>query len=316
LRKKWKNIQVYVFIETDFIYKIAVKLVKLIINIKATLGEGVFWHPIERKVYWVDIYEKKNHCTNPETGINKTYEVSECVGTIAPDTSGNLIVAIENSIVKLNTVTGKTSMLLELEKELVNNRFNDGKFDPFGRFWLGSMCREGIHKTESLYSIDSNLRSQKKIEEVTVSNGIAWDSKKNKMYYIDSPTKCVMAYDYDGVSGNISKGKKSITFSKSMGFPDGMTIDHEGMLWIALWGGYAVVRCNPDTGEVLQKIDVPAPHVTSCTFGGVNMNKLYITTAQEGLTEQELIDYPLSGGLFEADLSVSGCEVFFFKTSN
>ncbi|MBT9189523.1 SMP-30/gluconolactonase/LRE family protein [Zobellia russellii] len=290
-------------------------MVETVLNTTATLGEGVFWHPKENKVYWVDIYGKEIYATDPKTGSNQTFKLPEYVGTIAPIRSGGLLVALENSVVELDTETGGFSSVLELEKDKPDNRFNDGKCDPKGRFWLGSMCRQGLSATGALYSIEADMGYVKRAEHITVSNGITWSLDHKTMYYIDSPTRKVVAYSYDVETGAISNPIKVIDIPEEFGFPDGMTIDNEGMVWIALWGGSAVSRWNPDTGVLIQKITLPAPHVTSCAFGGGDQCKLFITTAREGLTEAQLAEYPLSGSLFAIDLPVGGPEVFFFNES-
>ncbi|MUH36064.1 SMP-30/gluconolactonase/LRE family protein [Zobellia amurskyensis] len=288
-------------------------MVETVLDSTATLGEGVFWHPQEKKVYWVDIYGKEIHATDPKTGSNQTFKLPEYVGTIAPINTGGLLVALENGVVELDTETGEFFSVLELEKDKPSNRFNDGKCDPKGRFWVGSMCREGLKPTGALYSINTDKSFVKRVENITVSNGITWSLDHKTMYYIDSPTRKVVAYSYDVETGSISNPIKVIDVPEEFGFPDGMTIDNEGMLWIALWGGNSVSQWNPNTGELIQKIIIPAPHVTSCAFGGEDQRKLFITTAREGLTEAQLDEYPLSGSLFTIELPVGGPEVFFFN---
>jgi sugar lactone lactonase YvrE len=286
---------------------------ELISDLKLNLAEGVFWHPEERKIYLIDIYEKKVYTINPINNEIRFFKSPEYIGCIVPERKGTILLALENGIARLDTEKKIINYILEIEKDKEYNRFNDGKCDPSGKFWMGSMCRKGVSQTGSLYSIDSTFNYQKKIKNITISNGITWSLNHKIMYYIDSATRQVVAYNYDIKSGNICKPKISVNIPKKMGIPDGMTIDNQGMLWIALWGGYAVTKWNPKTGKLLEKVSLPVPNVTSCAFGGENMNKLYITTAREGLSEEELIKYPLSGGLFCINLDIGGPEVFFFN---
>ncbi|MNL47740.1 L-arabinolactonase [compost metagenome] len=141
---------------------------------------------------------------------------------------------------------------------------------------------------------------------VTTSNGIAWSSDKKTMYYIDTLTQKVVAYIYDDKTGQISAPYEAITVPDSMGKPDGCTMDAEDMIWIALWGGQSVSRWNPQTGELLCKIEVPAKNVTSCAFGGQSLDTLYITTARTSTTEEDLVRYPYSGGVFAVTPGVKG----------
>jgi sugar lactone lactonase YvrE len=150
----------------------------------------------------------------------------------------------------------------------------------------------------SVYALHQDLSVEKKIEQVSISNGMAWSLDNKTFYFIDSPTLRVLSYQYDPNTGAISDKKVIISFDVSEGYPDGMTIDEEGMLWIAHWGGWKVARWNPITGEKLLQIDLPVSQVTSCTFGGENFEDLYITSASIRLTEEQMNKEPLAGSLF------------------
>ncbi len=154
------------------------------------------------------------------------------------------------------------------------------------------------------------------IENVSISNGIVWSLDSDKMYYIDTPTQKVMVYDFNIETGEISNPKIAIEVSSDLGAPDGMTIDEEGNLWIALWGGSAVGCWNPESGELLRTVEVPAKNVTSCAFGGDNLETLYITTARTSTSDEELEKYPNAGGVFKTNPGVKGIKAFFFKTEH
>lgn len=147
--------------------------------------------------------------------------------------------------------------------------------------------------------MDADFGWKKMIDDVTISNGIVWSQDKTRMYYIDTPTQKVMAYDYDNETGKISNPEVAVNIPDGLGYPDGSTMDSEGMLWIAMWGGQAVTRWNPETGKLLERITIPALNVTSCAFGGRNLETLFITTARAGMSEEQISRFPESGGLFK-----------------
>ncbi|MEM7187208.1 MAG: SMP-30/gluconolactonase/LRE family protein, partial [Bacteroidota bacterium] len=156
--------------------------------------------------------------------------------------------------------------------------------------------------------------TEKMIDSVTISNGLVWTKDAKTFYYIDTPTGVIRAYDYDPVWDTISNPRDAVTVPESLGFPDGMAIDAENKLWVGLWNGNAVARFDPETGELISKIEVPAHNVTACAFGGPNLDKLYITTASLDMTEEEKERYPLAGSIFVADPRVKGVKSTLFKT--
>ncbi|WP_207910184.1 SMP-30/gluconolactonase/LRE family protein [Anseongella ginsenosidimutans] len=282
--------------------------VQLVLDAKATLGEGALWHPVEQKLYWVDIEGKQLHIYDPSTGEDRRLPTPGKIGTVVPVRTGEALVALQDGIYKMNTSTGEMDFLVNAEKDSAI-RYNDGKCDPAGRFWVGTMAG---HEEAALYRVDPDGRIHLLLDSVTCSNGIVWSADKKTMYYVDTPTMTVMAFGYDNATGNISHPRVAVKVPPGMGAPDGMTIDEDGKLWIAHWGGSCVARWDPLTGELLQKISVPGPHTTSCAFGGENLDILYITTARDGLSEEQLRDYPLSGGLFAVKPGVRGVPAEFF----
>jgi len=165
--------------------------------------------------------------------------------------------------------------------------------------------------TGSLYSCDGKSIT-KILGDVTISNGMAWSPNHKTFYYIDTPTREVRAFDYDLETGAIANSRKVIYVPESLGWPDGMTSDTQGNLWIAMWGGAKMTKWNPNTGELLEQIPVPAKNVSSCVFGGKNMNELYMTSARKGLDEAALTQYPLTGGVFRLETMVEGMPTFEF----
>lgn len=284
---------------------------ELLINKSAVLGEGSFWHPQQKILYYVDIDNGILHTYNPVSKEEKAYELGQKVGTVVPVDTGGVVVALKDGIYAYNLQSKKLKLLVSPEKELTENRFNDGKCDPAGRFWVGSM---GPRYKASLYRISANGSFKQMLDSVSTSNGIVWSADKKTMYYIDTPTGAVRAFDYDNKTGEIKNARVVVQFPKGVGYPDGMSIDSEGKLWIAHWGGYCVGRWDPATGNMIAKVEVPAPNVTSCAFGGKNLDILYITTANTGMSEEAKSKYPDSGKVFVANPGVKGTPVNFFKT--
>lgn len=287
---------------------------EMVLDAKATLGEGAFWHEGEQRLYWVDIEGRKLHLFDPATGQDREIAVGERIGTVVPTQDGNALVALQNGIHLLRLDTEELTLIAN-PLESGDIRFNDGKCDPAGRFWVGSMHLEQQENAAALYRMDHDGSVKKILSDKTISNGIVWTSDKKIMYYIDTPTRQVTAYDYDHATGDISNHRVAVEVPEGAGNPDGMAIDAEDKVWVAHYGGHAVIRYNPETGERMQKIEVPAPNVTSCAFGGDNLDTLYITTAREGMDEEGLKKYPQSGGLFRVKPGVRGAVFTLFKGS-
>lgn len=271
----------------------------------AELGEGSFWDSRESCLWWVNITRGRVHRFNPETGDNRTHEIGQMVGTVVVRQNGGLLVALEQGIATLDFETGALEMVARPEADKPTNRFNDGKCDPAGRLWAGTMSMRGEQKAGSLYCYEASGRVRRMVTEVSTSNGIIWSHDGKTMYYIDTPTREVWAYDFDLASGDIANRRTVVTVDPEFGFPDGMTIDSEGMLWVAHWGGWAVHRWDPNTGQRMDTIKVAAECVTSCAFGGKDLKTLYITTAGGGGDKK---DQPEAGHLFAWDSPVAGVE--------
>jgi sugar lactone lactonase YvrE len=287
--------------------------VELVIDSKSELGEGAIWNYKTQELIWVNITDHVLNIYNPNLDFNKEMLTGQMIGTVVPTESGKLIVALQYGFYHLDPETGAKQFIANPEEAITGNRFNDGKCDPAGRFWAGTMSMEGKKNAGALYRLNPDSTVLKMIDSVGTSNGIVWSLDYRKMYYIDTPTRKVSAWDYSNVTGDIENPHTAIEVPKEMGFPDGMTIDADGNLWIALWGGSAVGCWNPETGELIRTIDVPAKNVTSCAFGDNDLGTLYITTARQGTSEEELEKYPHAGGLFKVRPGVKGVEAFFFK---
>lgn len=267
----------------------------------AELGEGAIWDSDARVLHWIDITARKLHRFDPVARTNQTRQLPQMVGTVVPRKSGGVMVALQEGLAILDDGSDQPVIVArppEAEHP-PSSRFSDGKCDPAGRFWAGTMhVKANVTGAGALYRLDPDLSLGRMLEGVTVSNGIVWSADARTMYYIDSPTRQVVAFDYRLEDGTIGAPRTAIAVPEEIGVPDGMTIDAEGMLWVAHWGGWSVRRWNPTTGEVLAEVKVPASQVTSCAFGGANLDQLYITTAAIDLTDEQRRDEPAAGDLF------------------
>ncbi len=276
---------------------------------QSLLGEGPVWDHRDQRLIWVDIEGFAVHIYEPAAREHGVIDVGQYVGSLAVRKSGDLLLALKSGFASLDLETGEITPIADAESHLPGNRFNDGKCDPAGRFWAGTLAldEENGAGKGNLYCLHTDHRVQLKIPGVWISNGLAWTADARTMYYIDSPTQKVVAYDYDKATGEIASPRTVIEVpADEMGYPDGMTIDEEGMLWIAHWDGGHVCRWNPHNGEELAEIKVPVSRPTSCVFGGVDFGTLYITSARTRLGEERLAAQPLAGSIFKCRPGVRG----------
>ncbi|NEW84910.1 MAG: SMP-30/gluconolactonase/LRE family protein, partial [Mariniphaga sp.] len=262
---------------------------------------------------WIDITPGQLHRLDLKSGNKQNWSMGSMIGTVVLDALGGLVVALESGIYHFEPKKGMTQLFDFPENSEKGNRFNDGKCDPAGRLWVGTMNKKVKPNDGKLYCFDGRSVDVK-LENLTISNGMAWSADLKCFYFIDTADYAVSCFDFDNVRGNISNRRKVIDVPVDMGGPDGMTIDHDGMLWIAHWGGACIARWNPNNGQLLEIVKVPAPHVTSCIFGGEDLRTLFISTAIEGLTKAQLDEFPLSGSLFSYIPEVAGIEPCVFKS--
>jgi len=271
------------------------------------LGEGPCWHPARKSCFWVDIENQRLYEYQwPEGKFVRQWIFHHRVTLVVIGEDGNLLLGMEGGIMRFDPDTGKSRWLLDLEKDLVKHRCNDGGVDRQGRLWVGTLHRDFITGVAALYCIDEDLVPQKRLSGVTISNGMAWSLDDTRLYYIDSPRRCIESYLYDAATGQIEFEKVAVQVPDGIGDPDGMTIDEEGMLWVAHWGSFSVHRWNPRNGQMLDTIRVPAPNVSCCAFAGESLDHLVITTARQDLSLEQLDQYPRSGDTFVVQLPVKG----------
>jgi sugar lactone lactonase YvrE len=271
----------------------------------AIIGEGPVWDAQAGEVVWVDIVGRAIHRFHRERGPREPLRLPKQVGAAVPRRSGGLVLAMEDGF-WLQDPGGAPRPWVGVEADDPRTRFNDGKCDAAGRFWAGTMEHDGAEPIGSLYRLDPDGTVTRHLADVSISNGLAWSADRRTMYYIDSRTSRVDAFDVDPLAGTLSNRRPALAFAPGLGLPDGMSIDVEGGLWVAFFGGSCVRRYDPASGECQVSIDLPAPHITSCAFGGPDLDELYITSACRDLDEAERRRYPGAGGLFRIRPGVSG----------
>jgi sugar lactone lactonase YvrE len=290
---------------------------EIVSDIKANLGEGPIWDPENRVLYWIDIIGKKIFSYDPASKLTDEITLEQYVGCIALCKSGKLLLALQHGFYFLDVKTRNLEKINDPESHLQKNRFNDGKCDAGGRFWAGTTSFDEADPVGSLYCLDTDFKVSKAFGEVIISNGLSWSIDNKKMYYIDSPRKEIYSFDFDLNSGKVSNKKILIKVPDKMGYPDGMTIDTDGNLWVAHWGAYQVCKWDPLTAKLLDKIEIPVNRVSCCTFGGDNLDDLYITTAQRGFADigkdlaQDTVS-KLDGFLFKIRTGSKGFKTYKF----
>jgi sugar lactone lactonase YvrE len=287
--------------------------VECVLDAKSQLGEGPSWLPQLKKLLWIDIERSEVHLFDPGQRKDQTFDVGSHVGCAVPGSNGNFFLGTAKGFAELNPKTRQVSLITHPEQHLPGNRFNDGKADPAGRFWAGTMAYDERKGAGGLYVLDEHRHAKKCVSDITISNGLAWTQDRRTLYYIDTPTLCVDAFDFDPVTSNISNRRTVIRIPEGTGYPDGMTIDSEGMVWIGMWDGWAVQRWDPRSGTLLGKIQLPVARVTACCFGGEEGDELYLTTASTRLDPASLTAQPLAGGLFRVRVDVSGPAAFEYR---
>jgi sugar lactone lactonase YvrE len=270
------------------------------------LGESPLWHAGRKSCYWVDIETSRVFEYRWVDRRLKTWHFDHQVTLVVVDLQGMLVLGLRGGLARFNPETGIFQWLLDIEKEKMDHRCNDGSCDSNGRLWIGTMQQDFEKSAGKLYCIDENLRLHQKLSEVTISNGLVWSPDNSRMYYIDSPTQTVQQFIYNPQTATLRFEKIAIHIPQTMGTPDGMVMDEEAMLWVAHWGGFGVYRWNPFTGKLLQKVQVPVPNVSSCAWVGESLDQLLITTARQHLNEKELEKYPGSGDTFIVKTDAKG----------
>ena len=273
----------------------------------AIVGESPVWSPRERALYWVDISGRKIHRFHPASGGNETFHLPDPVTALALRAAGGLVLSLRKEFALFDLKSQQLTKLCNPEVDRPDNRFNDAKCDRQGRFWAGTMGDvKWDQPSGALYRLDPNGAMTRLQENVICANGMGWSPDNRTMYFTESFRYAIFAYDFDAVAGTISNRRVFAEVDRAGGaFPDGLTVDAAGYVWSVHNAVGRVVRYAPD-GRIERTIKLPVPRPCGCTFGGEEFDTLYITTARETLSPEQLAKYPLSGSLFAVTPGVRG----------
>lgn len=269
-----------------------------LLELPCQLGEGPVWDPAGKQLYWVDIQGNTLHSWSPSLRKHLDWKFGEPVCAVSPEAEGGrLLVAFAKRLALFDPATSQLTPLVEMEPECPKNRCNDGKCDPAGRFWIGTMSTQGEKHAGALYRWDPTTGHLDRIlDRLTISNGLGWSGDHQTMFFVDSPEREVWAFDFDSTSSSIANRRTVVRVPPDLGVPDGLCVAGDDTLWVAHWGAGCVCRWDPSSGALLEKVTTGCPHTTSCTLAPDGL--LYITTARAGLGPEALAAAPLSGSLF------------------
>ncbi|MEX2273259.1 MAG: SMP-30/gluconolactonase/LRE family protein [Vicinamibacterales bacterium] len=287
---------------------------ELALDCRCDLGEGPIWDHRIGLLLFVDIDGHQVHTFEPSSRAHHTIDAGEYVSAIALASGGGYLVTLQHDIVRFDLEHGVGERLASVEADRDDTRFNDGYVDPRGRFWAGTLSLVKKPGQGALYCLDGAAQASrplvKILDNVTNSNGIDWSPDERLMYYIDTGTRRIDVFDFDAETGSIANRRPLVTIPESDGKPDGLILDEEGFIWVALWQGSAVRRYSPE-GRFVQQIELPVSCPTKCAFGGANLDELYITTAKPPRDTKQ----PQAGGVFVARPGVRGRVAIHFGST-
>ncbi len=270
-----------------------------------TLGESPVWDVASGRLFWVDIRAPALKRFDPATGETAQWALPELVGAVVLKGKDDVIVGLQSGIYEFNLTTQSLKSLVKPETPEQNNRLNDSKCDRAGRLWTGTMRDYGLAISGSLYRIETDLTCTRILSNIRVPNALCWSPDNRTMYFTDTGEGDIRAYDYDIARGEMGKMRILLKADAVPGRPDGATIDADGCLWTARYEGHCVARITPD-GRVDRIVQIPATRITSCAFGGSDLKTLYVTTARQKLTPEQLEREPLAGCLFAIRTETGG----------
>ncbi len=268
------------------------------------LGEGPNWDEAAQKLLRVDITAGRIHRYAPASERRSTIDVGDLVGFALPRRDGGLVAGVRNTIVLLEAGGGRR-IIARVERHRPENRFNDARCDAVGRLWAGTLSMVREPGAAALYRVDPDGAVQAVRRDMTICNGLGWSPNNRLMYVIDSLTQRIDVYDFDLVAGAIHDRRTLVEVDAADGLPDGLTVDAEGGVWVALFGGGAVRRYTP-AGELDTVVLLPATNCTCPAFGGAELDELYVTSARHRLSDEQLARQPLAGALFRVRPGVRG----------
>jgi sugar lactone lactonase YvrE len=276
--------------------------VRTCVEIRTVLGESALWHPGEQCLYWLDLKAPTIFRFDPKTGRNEAWKVDlpATLGCLVLAKDGSLILAGPKGLHRCDFAKRRLTHWFDPNDRPADTMFNDGKIDRRGRFWLGSSDVKETEPRGKIYLIEGEGHVSVADSGFACSNGPAFSPDGSVFYFSDTMERKVLAYNIDAATGNLKNRRVFATFAVADGMPDGLTVDEMGGLWVCHWGGARVTRFKPDGGTD-RLIDVPALNVTSCAFGGPDLATLYITSASQDTSPEDLARLPLSGALFAVE---------------
>jgi L-arabinonolactonase len=279
-----------------------------VLDARAELGEGTLWDPEARVLWWIDIWGRLIHRYDPATGEDRTWESPEYLGCLGLRAKGGLILTMVSGFFFFDPATGRFDPIADPEAHLPDTRFNDGKTDRQGRFWSGTMFEAPGRKVEfqgALYRMDTDHSVHRVVTGIGCSNGLAWSPDSRVMYFSDSHSPVVRAYDFDPATGEVENERVFVEFAGAGDIADGATVDAEGCYWVTIPFKGRVDRYDPQ-GRLMQSIMMPTDLPTCCEFGGRDLDILYVTTAVLRRPAEGLAGQTAPGGLFAVDAGVRG----------
>ena len=275
---------------------------------QSQLGEGLCWSPQRQAIYWVDILGQRLMRLDWASREWREWRFDETISAVAERVGGpGLVVSLRRRLALFDPDTGRLDTLPEAEPEHPGNRFNDGKCDAQGRFWVGSMDTACRAQTGSLYRVTDAAIDCVWPDNFPVNNGPAWSADGRTMWVNDTARNRIHRGDFDSATGALSNAAVWLRFAPGDGYPDGMTTDRDGRLWIAHWGGRCVTCHAPDDGRELARIPLPTTNITNVAFGGPELSTLFITSATSELAPEQLAAESLAGALFAVETDAIGC---------
>lgn len=276
-----------------------------VLDIRASLGECPVWSTAEQTLYWVDINAPSLNRFDPATGSNRAMPMPSSIGSFALRKQGGFIVALRDGLWLADAAGVPLRKVATAPYDPAHHRFNDGRCDPQGRFFAGTMNEKRDGPSAALYRIDADFQLTEVLANLTISNGLAWSPDGRTMYLADTPTLTIRAFAYDAATGTPSNGRVFARFDAPTDRPDGAAVDAEGCYWIAFYRGGRIARLSP-AGELIAAYSVPAMCPTMCAFGGADLRTLYVTSARQQRDAEELARLPQSGGIFALRVDVPG----------
>lgn len=276
-----------------------------VLDVKASLGECPVWAGDEQVLYWVDINAPALNRFDPATSVNTAWAMPEAIGSFALRARGGFVAALRGAFWLVDGDGKLKRKLAAAPYDGAHHRFNDGRADPQGRFWAGSMNEKRDASTAHLYRLDPDLKLTAMIGDIMISNGLAFSPDGRTLYHADTPTRTVHAYEFDAATGAIASRRVLARFAGETDRPDGAAVDRDGCYWSAFYGGGKVVRISP-AGDLLAEYPLPALCPTMCAFGGPELRTLYVTSARQRRHPDELARLPQSGGIFAMRVDTPG----------